>query len=63
MEKIFEYLKELGSIPLVTIPVGTVADAIVTFFLSVCLKNKQDQQTTRQILSYINIEIHERIIC
>jgi len=59
MEEIIQYLKELGSIPLVTIPVGAVTGAVVTFFLSLCLKKKQDTQTTLQVLTYINIEIRD----
>ena len=59
MEEIIKNLKELGSIPIVTIPLGAIIGAVSTYLLSIYSKNKQNQLTTKQVLSYINIEIHD----
>jgi len=59
MEEIIKILKELGSIPIVTIPVGAIIGAVAAYLLSIYSKSKQNQLTTKQVLSYINVEIHD----
>ena len=59
MEEIIKILKELGSIPIVTIPIGAIIGAVTTYLLSIYSRSKQNQLTTKQVLSYINIEIHD----
>ena len=62
MEEIIKTLKELGSIPIVTIPVGAIVGAVTTYLLSIYSRSKQNQLTTKQVLSYINIEIHDILL-
>jgi hypothetical protein len=57
MEEVIQYLKELGSIPLITIPSGAIVGAFITYLLSINLRKRQSVELTKQLLLFIHKEI------
>jgi len=59
MNEFINFLSELGNVPIITIPLGAILGAIVTYILTIKQKKNRDEQLTKQILPFINIEIYE----
>lgn len=59
MNEIIDFLTKLGNIPVVTIPLGAFLGSFVTYLFTVKQKQNYDKRVTKQVLSFINIEIHE----
>jgi len=59
MNEIIDFLTKLGSIPVVTISLGAFLGSFATYLFTVKQKQNYNKRVTRQVLSFINIEIHE----
>ena len=59
MNGIIDFLTKLGNVPVVTITLGAFLGSFATYLFTVKQKKIHDEQVTKQVLSFINIEIHE----
>ena len=59
MNEIIGFLIKLGALPVVTIPLGAFLGSFATYLFTVKQKKNHDKQVTKQVLSFINNEIHE----
>lgn len=59
MNEVIDILTKLGNVPIVTISLGAFLGSFVTYLFTVKQKKIHDEQVTKQVLSFINIEIHE----
>jgi len=59
MNEIIDFLTKLGNVPVVTISLGTLLGSFIAYLFAVKQKQNYDKQVTIQVLSFINIEIHE----
>ena len=57
MNEVIDILKELGNIPIVTIPFG----AFIAYLFTMRKKKIRDEQVTKNVLSFINSEMHENL--
>ncbi|MBA7489809.1 hypothetical protein ES702_00343 [subsurface metagenome] len=59
MNGVIDFLTKLGNVPIVTISLGAFLGSFATYIFTVKQKKIHDEQVTKQVLSFINIEIHE----
>jgi len=59
VNRIIDFLTKLGSVPVFTISLGAFLGSFVTYLFTVKQKNIHDERVTKQVLSFINNEIHE----
>ena len=59
MNEIIDFLTKLGNVPIFNISLGIVLGCFTTYLFSVKQKQDYDKRVTKQVLSFINIEIHE----